>query len=200
MQQPVWWLTRSQWILLYGDIMVPKRGTHHSDSRWCKPPMRHKLQSDPQCLRASDTVTDVNNKIQGPRQLTSQAFSCLTAALRLTLRPLGYFCNHGPLGGGGGQKDSTSRFYISDQRSINLVCMCRSTNYLWICTSVHYVWLFLLAIWTISMVNFVNKLQKKWKDIPSPTSTILIKDRQIWYVCVDRQLLTSQLPFYPIFD
>ena len=40
--------------------------------------------------------------------------------------------------GGGCQKDHPSQFYITDQRSTNLVCMCRSTNCLGICTIVYY--------------------------------------------------------------
>ena len=43
------------------------------------------------------------------------------------------------------------------------------------------------------MVNCLNKLKIKWeeKDTPSRMSTILITHRQIWYVCVGLQLLSS---------
>ena len=41
------------------------------------------------------------------------------------------------------------------------------------------------TIATVHMVTFVNKLKKsEEKGIPSPISTTLITDRQIWYICV----------------
>ena len=39
----------------------------------------------------------------------------------------------------------------------------------------------------------------KKKDPPSPSSTILIIGREIWYVCVGLQLLSLKLQFYFIF-
>ena len=49
----------------------------------------------------------------------------------------------------------------------------------------------LVAMATMYIINVVNKLQKvKKKDLPSPISTTLITDRQIWYVCVGLHLLS----------
>ena len=54
---------------------------------------------------------------------------------------------------------------------------------------------------TMYMIPFVNKLQKgeNKRDTPSPIPTILITDRQMWYVCIGLQLLSPMLPFYLIF-
>ena len=50
------------------------------------------------------------------------------------------------------------------------------------------------------LVNFVKKYKKSEKNTnPYSLSTILITDRQIWYVCVGLQLLSAKLPFYLIF-
>ena len=58
-----------------------------------------------------------------------------------------------------------------------------------------------VAMATMYMLHIVSKLLKsEEKGQPRPISTILITDRQIWYVSVGLQLLSSKLPFYIILN
>ena len=49
------------------------------------------------------------------------------------------------------------------------------------------------------MVNLEDNLQKnEEKGISSPISTILIKEKHLWYVCVGLQHRSSKVQFYLI--